>query len=370
VQILPELESGGVERGTLEINRALVSRGHRSVVVSAGGRLVNRLSADGGEHVALDTGRKSPFTMLHAGRLKKLLTELQADLVHVRSRMPAWVTLLAWRRMRPAERPRLVTTVHGLNSVNWYSRVMTCGERVIAVSDCCRSYVLRHYPATDPGKVTTIHRGVSSEEFPYGFQPNSEWINDWRTEYPQLQDRFVVLLVGRMTRFKGHFDFLQVVHTLKSQNLPVHGLIVGGKDPRRQAYADSVVAEVQRLGLGDDVTFTGHRADVREIMSVSDVVLSTSIEPPESFGRTVLEAVRLGRPTVGYAHGGVGEVLGTVYPEGRVPLRDTQAMAAKILAIHRGELAPPQPTSRFELAELLDEEIDLYEALVATPRAA
>jgi glycosyltransferase involved in cell wall biosynthesis len=118
------------------------------------------------------------------------------------------------------------------------------------------------------------------------------------------------------------------------------------------------------------VTFTGHRSDVREIMSISDVVLSTSIEPPESFGRTVLEAVKLGRPTVGYDHGGVGEVLGTVYPEGRVPPRATEAMAAKIAAIHRGELAGPPPTSRFELSQLLDEEIDLYESLVAAPRAA
>src|SRR5690606_13525376 len=179
-----------------------------------------------------DTGRKSPLTLLGARRLKKLLADLRADLVHVRSRMPAWVTLLAWHRMRPHARPRLVTTVHGLNSVNWYSKVMTRGERVIAVSDCCRSYVLRNYPGTDPGRVTTIHRGVSSDEFPYGFRPTPEWIAAWRSEYPQLKDRFVVLLVGRMTRFKGHFDFLQVIHKLKSQNLSVHGLIVGGQDPR------------------------------------------------------------------------------------------------------------------------------------------
>jgi glycosyltransferase involved in cell wall biosynthesis len=370
VQILPELQSGGVERGTLEINRALVRRGHRSVVVSAGGRLVEKLIAEGGEHVDLDTGRKSPLTLLNAGRLRKLLIDLPADLVHVRSRMPAWVTLLAWRGMRPHERPRLVTTVHGLNSVNWYSKVMTRGEQVIAVSDCCRSYVLDNYPTTDPARVTTIHRGVSSDEFPYGFQPPAEWIADWRSEYPQLTDRFVVLLVGRLTRFKGHHDFLQVIQRLKSNALPVHGLIVGSADPRRQSYADSLHAEVRRLNLADDVTFTGHRSDVREIMSISDVVLSTSIEPPESFGRTVLEAVKLGRPTVGYDHGGVGEVLGTVYPEGRVPPRATEAMAAKIAAIHRGELAGPPPTSRFELSQLLDEEIDLYESLVAAPRAA
>jgi glycosyltransferase involved in cell wall biosynthesis len=368
VQILPELESGGVERGTLEISKALIERGHRSIVISAGGRLVEKLTAEGGEHFALDLGKKSALTLLKAGRLKRVLLENHADLVHVRSRMPAWVTLLAWKRISIARRPRLITTVHGLNSVNWYSKVMTYGERVITVSNCCRDYVLRNYPSTDPAKVITIHRGVAADEFPWGFQPSASWQADWEAQYPPLKDRFVVLLPGRITRFKGHFDFLNVIHELKSQGVPVHGLIAGGIDPRRQAYAASVYTAVKQLGLSDDVTFTGHRSDLREIMSVSSAVVSTSIEPPESFGRTVLEAVKLGRPTLGYDHGGVGEVLAKIYPEGRVPLRDTDAMAEKLLAVCHGALAAPQPTSEFDLPTLLAQEIDLYESLVAEPR--
>ena len=209
VQVLPELESGGVERGTLEVNSALVARGHRSIVISAGGRLVKDLVAAGGEHVSLDIGKKSPLTLLKAGKLRRILMDCHADLVHVRSRMPAWVTLLAWKRIPVAQRPRLVTTVHGLNSVNWYSKVMTYGERVITVSDCCRDYTLKNYPSTDPAKVITIHRGVSTEEFPFGYKPSAEWLATWKAQYPQLKDKFVVLLPGRLTRFKGHFDFLQ-----------------------------------------------------------------------------------------------------------------------------------------------------------------
>jgi glycosyltransferase involved in cell wall biosynthesis len=368
VQILPALESGGVERGTLEISRALVARGHRSIVISGGGRLVEKLLAEGGEHVTLDLGRKSPFTLFKAGRLKSIFREYHADLIHVRSRMPAWVTLLAWKLLPNHSRPRLVTTVHGLNSVNRYSKVMTYGEQVIAVSHCCRDYVLENYPDTDPAKVMVVHRGVSHEEFPYGFQPTQQWRNEWFQLYPQLDGPFVVLLPGRLTRFKGHFDFLAAIARLKTQGVPVHGLIVGGADPNRLEYADSIIREADRLGIGDDVTMAGHRSDIREIMSVSDAVVSTSIKPPESFGRTVLEAIKLGRPTLGYDHGGVGEVLGTIYPEGRIPLGDTDTLAAKLAMIYRGELAPPQPTDEFDLPTLLEKELDLYERLVAERR--
>ena len=364
MQILPSLESGGVERGTLEINSGLVARGHRSLVVSAGGRLVAQLAGQGGEHFALDLSRKSPLTLLKTGKLRRLMTEQHVDLVHVRSRMPAWVTLSAWKSLPPNSRPRLLTTVHGLNSVNFYSKVMTYGERVIAVSHCCRDYVLNNYPDTDPDKVIVVHRGVDSAQFPFGYQPPDNWRNTWNIEFPQLLDRFVVLLPGRLTRFKGHFDFLQVIQQLTQRDVPIHGLIVGGEDPRRKAYAQSLYEKVESLQLSERVTFAGHRSDIRDVMCMADAVVSTSIQPPESFGRTVLEAVRLGRPTIGYAHGGVGEVLSTVYPAGKVPLQDTTAMAEKLTQVYHGELAPPEPTEAFELSKMIEKEIDLYEAMV------
>lgn len=366
LQVLPELKGGGVERGTLEISQGLVARGHRSLVASGGGGLVEQLEGQGGQHILLDLSRKSPLTLLKTGKLRRLFEKEEVDLVHVRSRMPAWVTLAAWKSMPPKKRPRLLTTVHGLNSVNVYSQVMTYGERVIAVSHCCRDYVLTNYPQTNPDKVIVIHRGVDPSQFPHGHQPTSEWLERWRTDFPQLVDRFVVLLPGRLTRFKGHFDFLQVIQQLKQNKLPVHGLIVGGEDPRRLKYAQSLYEEVEQLGLSAEITFAGHRTDLREIMSVSDAVVSTSIKPPESFGRTVLEAVRLGRPTIGYAHGGVGEVLSTVYPAGRVELQDTVGMAEKLTQVFRGELAPPEPTDEFKLSTMIEREIDLYETMVAS----
>ena len=133
VQLLPALDSGGVERSTLEIAAALVAAGHRSIVVSAGGRLVAPLEAAGSEHVALAIGRKSPRAWLAMRALRAKLADWRPDIVHARSRLPAWLGWFALRGL-PAPRPHFVTTVHGLNSPGRYSGVMVRGERVVCVS--------------------------------------------------------------------------------------------------------------------------------------------------------------------------------------------------------------------------------------------
>src|SRR5690606_39109957 len=130
VQLLPDLESGGVERGTLEVADAIVSRGWRSIVISSGGRLVEPLTQGGSEHLTWPIGRKSPGTVRLVWRLRKLLVEQGVDVLHARSRVPAWVGYLAWRGMKPGQRPAWVTTMHGLHSVSRYSRIMTSGQRV------------------------------------------------------------------------------------------------------------------------------------------------------------------------------------------------------------------------------------------------
>ena len=278
--------------------------------------------------------------------------------------MPAWIGLFARRLLPVKERPRFLTTVHGLNSINAYSQVMTYGERVVAVSQCCRDYILKNYPRVPPEKISLIPHGIDHQFFSHGYQPAADWISLWREQYPQLEKRFVLLLPGRLTRLKGHFDFLCVVARLKEQSLPVHGLIVGAEDPNRQDYARSLRQRVADLGLTDEITFTGHRTDLREIMSVSGAVVSTSTKP-ESFGRTVLEALCLGKPTFGYNHGGVGEMLAQLYPSGAVSVGNHEELADRLAAAFRQELAPPPATHEYSLENMLDREIELYEQLVS-----
>lgn len=336
VQILPALDSGGVERGTLEIGRALVAAGQRSVVVSRGGRLVPQLVAEGSEHIALPVHRKSLLSLLQVRPLRTLLASLEADVLHARSRVPAWLGWLALRGMEATQRPRFVTTVHGMYSVNRYSAIMTRGEAVVAVSDTTRQYVLDHYPLCDAARVRVIHRGVAAADFPRGFTPSMGWLADWYAAFPQTRGRVLITLPGRITRLKGHETFIRLIGALKTAGVPAHGLIVGGAESRKGPYLASLHAQVEQAGLASDLSFTGLRSDIREIFALSDVVLSLSSQP-ESFGRTALEALAIGKPVVGWRRGGVGEILARMYPQGAVPAEDFEALLAAV----RGTLAAP-----------------------------
>lgn len=326
VQILPALDGGGVEQGTLEIARALVGAGHESIVVSNGGRLVATLTDEGSRHVAWDIGRKRPSIAFDVGRFRRWLEREGPDVVHARSRMPAWVAWLAWRRMAPAARPRFVTTVHGLYSVGRYSAVMTRGERVIAVSETARRYALDNYPGLDADRVVRIYRGVDATRFNRGFRPSPDWRRRWRAAYPVLGDRPMVVLPGRITRLKGHADFIAAMTDLRASGIDAVGVVVGGVEPKHRSYQEALAKQAPEL------VFTGHRSDLREIMTQAAAVVSLSTHP-ESFGRTVLEALSLGTPVVGYDHGGVGEILADVYPEGRIPVGDHVAAADRLASI-------------------------------------
>lgn len=355
VQVLPALEGGGVERGTLEVAAELVRCGHRSIVISAGGRLVPELLASGSEHLTWPLGVKSPLTLRWVGRLRHWLRQQQIDILHARSRLPAWLAWLAWRGMDAARRPRWVTTVHGLYSVSRYSAIMASGERVIAVSETVRDYVLRHYPQA-ASRVQVIERGVEPAEFPYGYQPDAAWLAAWRAQYPQLADAPLLTLPGRVSRLKGHGDFLELLERLRTVGRRVNGLIVGGVE--RQGYAEQLQRQVRERGLSDTLYFTGQRHDVREIYAMSHLVLSLSTQP-ESFGRTVLEALSLGVPVVGYAHGGVGEILQRMYPVGLTPVGDMQHLCAKVQSLL--DAPPPVPAiAQFPRQRMLDATLALY----------
>ncbi|MEW7980068.1 MAG: glycosyltransferase [Candidatus Sedimenticola endophacoides] len=360
-QLLPALEGGGVERGTLEVAAELVRLGHRSIVLSSGGRMVDALQAGGSEHYSWPIGAKSPLSLRLVPRLRRWLREEGVDIVHARSRMPAWIAYLAWHGMAPEHRPRFLTTMHGAHSVNRYSRIMTRGERVIAVSEFIRQHILENYPDTVPEKITVIHRGVDPAAFPFCYQAPERWRQAWFQMYPQLQGKRVITLPGRLTRLKGHHDFIDLIESLAVGGIPVAGLIVGGEDPRRRAYAEEIRQRARALG-GELVTFTGQRSDLREIYSVSDLVVSVS-RKAESFGRTVAEALSLGVPVMGYDHGGVGEILGAVFPRGRVPLDDIQGLVRAALAILSDEIKM-SPLDRFHLQDMLDATLRVYEGMI------
>ena len=368
VQVVPELNSGGVERGTLEVSGELVARGHRSIVVSGGGRMVEQLVRAGGEHVTLPVGRKSPATLGWTWALRSFFKSVQPDVVHARSRIPAWLCRAALPTLPATMRPRFVTTCHGLYSVSRYSSVMVSGERVIAISKTVQRYIEQNYPQVDRSKLRLVYRGVSPDEFPRGYRPSAEWLAKWQHDYPQTVGRRIVMLPGRLTRYKGHHTFTELMDRLRRHAPDVVGLIVGGEDPRRTEYAASVRQAVADRGL-TNILFTGHRSDIRDIMSIATLVLSVSSQPPEAFGRTTLEALALGTPVVGFDDSGVGEILADMFPEGAVPHGDVDALTARTIAL-LNHCPPVKPNQSFVLQQMLDQTLDVYHEVVAAPHTA
>ena len=328
VQVLPALELGGVERGTLEIAKALVENGDESVVISAGGRLVDQLEAEGSRHVTWDLGKKSLFTFLKLWSVRKWLRSEKPDIVHVRSRMPAWVVWLAWRGMDPASRPKFITTLHGMHSVNWYSGIMGKGERVIAVSETAKRYLLGNFPSVDETKVNVIHRGIDPEEVPRGYQPTSEWCETFFKTYPNAEGKKLICFPGRITRWKGHLDLVKVVELLSQERKDFHVLIVGS-DPKNK-FINEVSAAISEAGLEDFFTFTGTRSDMKDIYAVSDVMLSLTSTTAEAFGRTVVECLSIGTPVVAYAHGAVKETLSAIAPGLLCTVSDVHSVKDKV----------------------------------------
>jgi glycosyltransferase involved in cell wall biosynthesis len=365
LQLLPALESGGVERGTLEVAQALVEHGHRALVMSAGGRQVVPLVASGAEHFAWPIGKKSFKTLLLVGRLRKFLLEQKVNIIHARSRVPAWIAYLAWRSMNPATRPHFVTTVHGMYGVNRYSRIMTQGERVIAVSNTVRDYILREYPNTLPWRIQVIHRGVDGRAYPHGWKPDPVWQQAFFAQFPHAAGKQLVTLPGRITRLKGHEHFIELIARLKRRGLPVHGLIVGGASSSKQRYLQKLRYRVRSMGLEADISLTGQRDDLKNILAISNLVLSLSTQP-ESFGRTTLEALRLGVPTAGYDRGGVGEILRTIYPDGLLPLGDIGAATQRIATLLQ-QPSPVPDDDFYPLRNMLSQTLGLYEQLARTP---
>jgi glycosyltransferase involved in cell wall biosynthesis len=361
IQILPALDAGGVEKGTLEIARALVSAGHRSIVISAGGRMVERLVREGSEHLAWDVGAKRLSTLRWIPRLHRLFAHERPDIVHARSRLPAWVAWWALKGFAPEFRPHFLTTVHGPYTPGRYSRVMTYGERVIAISAMMREYVVQHYPRVPVENIRVIPRGVDASEYPHGYVPDAAWLQDFRHLYPSLAGSYVITLPARLTRWKGQDHFLDIIAGLKSRGIPVHGLIVGEAHPKKRAYEAHLRARARRLGLNGSVSFTGHRTDVREIMAISDVVVSPSLEP-EAFGRVTLEALSLGRPVAAYAHGGVAEQLDAIFPAGKVAVGDKDAME-ELLALWYQQRPVVPAENPFTLARMQEETLGVYHEL-------
>ena len=362
IQMLPALNGGGVERGTLEIGKYLVQQGHRSIVISAGGRMVGQLTQEGSEHIQADIGAKKLSTLRYIFWLRQLLLEIRPDILHFRSRLPAWVGYLAWKSLPETSRPKLVTTFHGQHSVNRYSAIMACGERVITVSEMMKEYILRSYPTVTADKIRVIHRGVDTRIYYQGYRPDEFWLNQWFEQFPQTRDIALLTLPGRLTRRKGIEDFIEIMANLRQSGIAVHGLIVGETHPKQAQYQQELAKLIAAHGLENAMSFTGHRSDLQNILAISSIVLSLS-KIPEAFGRTVTEALSMGIPVLGYDHGGVSEQLSELFPAGKVPVGDVSSATEKTAQFLTVSVPEIKPNRSFTLEKMCSDTLEVYQSL-------
>ena len=302
LQLIPELNEGGVERGVLELSREFVKLNIDSYVMSNGGKLVKQIENDGSKHIKFDVCSKNIFTLpLRVFALRKILKELKPDIIHARSRVPAWIAYLANKSLSI----KFVTTVHGFNSVGFYSSIMQKGDKVICVSNSIKDYIQTNYN-TNEDIISVIPRGVDAKLFNKECV-DLEFINEFNKEF-NLDDKFVISSIGRVTQLKDYGTFLKAVNEIKKEKPNVVALIVGGVRSDKNDYLESLKKLIKDLNLDKNVVFTGSQSKIAEIYFLSDVIVSSS-KKPESFGRAVAEAISMDKPVVASNHGGVKDII-------------------------------------------------------------
>ena len=362
VQALVGLNVGGSELVATELAEYLVPLGHRVTVIAADGPIGARVRASGAGHLDWPIGKKRLATLRYIRRLAEWFGEEQPDVVHVHSRLPAWICWRALQRVDSGIRPAFLTSMHGHYSVSAYSSIMARGKRTIAVSEHIRNYTLKNYPGSSPESIVTIHGGASRKDFPYGHRPEPGWRAAAEREFPPLGGRRWLLLPGRVTRWKGHVDFLHLIDALNRDIPDLQGVFVGGckAGSRYQAELETLA---DKMGIRERITFTGDRLDIRDWMAASELVFNLSNDPPEAFGRTVLETLCLGRPMIAWNHGGAAEIMAAMFPAGAVEPLDFKGLENRARAF----LAEPPRVAEsqaFTLGESMKKHLDVYQELM------
>lgn len=292
LQVLPEMNHGGVEMGTVEIASGLQAAGIKNFVASAGGRMTYDLKKLKVKHFELPLKTKNPIKLwANARKLEKIIKENGINIVHARSRAPAWSAYWAAKRAGAT----YVTTFHGTYGLGpwgikkFYNRVMTYGKLVIAISSHIKNHMIKEYGVSED-KMRLIHRCVNIDNFAPE-KVSQERIIKTLQENHIPEDKPVISLIGRVTRWKGQHLLIEALSKLKSKDF--YCLIVGS-DQGRVHYTNELKELVAKYGLESKVQFIDHSFDIPALLMLSDVVLSTAIQP-EAFGRAAIEGQAMGK---------------------------------------------------------------------------
>lgn len=335
LQVLPALEAGGVEQTTLDISEAVSSIGRRSLVASAGGRLLPDLARAGGRHFALPLASKNPLRFLaNRDGLCEIIRDEGVSLVHVRSRAPAFPAIAAARRRGVP----IVSTYHGVYNARsavkrWYNAVMTRTDLVIANSEFTRAHVIAEH-GVEPSKVLAIPRGVDLARFdPEAVSAARLKALRTRLGLPEPEaGALVVLLAGRLTRWKGQTLLIRALGAARRRRPDLNLRLVLAGDPQgRDAYVDELVRLIETEGVGGSVVIAGHLEDMPAAYGLCDLAVAPSLEP-EAFGRSAVEPQAMGKPVLAADHGATAETVEDGVTGRRLPPGDVDAWAEALVS--------------------------------------
>ncbi|MEQ9520366.1 MAG: glycosyltransferase family 4 protein [Parvibaculum sp.] len=384
LQIIPSLDTGGAERTTVDMAKALVAAGCKALVASRGGRLVPELERAGAKHIELPVHSKNPVVMgLNVERLTRVIETQEVDIVHARSRAPAWSALAAARRTK---RP-FVTTYHSKVHERprlkvFYNSVMTRGAAVIANSDFTAERIRRFHAGTE-AKIVTIPPGTDMNAFDPEGQAVKRGVK-LREAWGAATGDTVFLLAGRLTRWKGQLLAIEALGRL-SERLGASAasakLVLVGDAQGRTDYEDEIRAAIEAEKLPLRVRLVGHCDDMPAACAAADIVLAPSLDP-EPFGRTAVEAEAMRRPVIVADHGGAKESVLAASDSGgrteatgwRVAPGDVDALAqamAEALTMNEadrramGARGRAFVESRYSVEAMTDATLEVYRSLVS-----
>ncbi|MDV6330498.1 glycosyltransferase family 4 protein [Asticcacaulis sp. 201] len=375
LQVVPELDTGGVEQTVVDVSAAIIAAGGRSIVATKGGRLETQLTRQGATVVHIPVHSKHPLVQLknyHA--LRRLIRTEGIDIVHVRSRAPA----LAAIRAAKASGVRSVATYHGIYNAKsaikrWYNSLMTRADMTIANSDYTRAHILATYPKVPPERVISIPRGIDMKRFdPEGFDVRKIMTleEDWGLTAGDGRIRF--LLAGRLTRWKGQELIVEAANLLRLQDIDTFAVVMAGDDQGRGDYTQGLRDRIASYGLSEQIRLVGHVSDMPSAYTACHFALAPSLDP-EAFGRTAVEPQAMQRPPLAAAHGATVETVLPGETGWLVKPGDAQAWADAMKAaiqmpeadrFEMGRRARAHVRDQYSLPLMCERTLDVYRALL------
>lgn len=359
LQVLPELNVGGVETGTVDLAKWLARNGHKSVVVSGGGRLVRQLENAGIRHYQVNVGRKSPFSVASSIKaLIEIIKKEEINIVHARSRVPAIASFFAAR----AANRQFITTAHGYYKKHPFSGIMGWGRVVIVASNVMARHMMENFKVPFD-RIRLVPRGVDISRYPF----NPDIVKSQRGA-----GCFTIGMIGRLTPLKGHSYFLKAVSVISRTMPHIKVLIVGNPPKGKEKYREDMRLLSRRLGIANIVEFIEHSDDVAQIFNKLDVLVLASVVP-EGFGRVIIEAQATGVPVVATRVGGVVDIIEDglngvlVYP------KDAQSLSEGILKVLRDEAFAQRlaqearriTEEKFTLEKMCQQTFGVYEEVIS-----